>query len=168
MNFAFFGLGLVMAAGSWFIFEEFTLKKADERLAARIGFFCLALGGAGAVVVALFPEDSVTVAHIIGAFFAIGVGTLGVLVLGFGIVRSLDKPLIWGMRVVPPLAMAVGFLFAFHVHLGVGDGAMERIAAYPETIWLIVFGLYIAQDHYRKHHQSTSAFANGMNGDQFG
>lgn len=157
MNFAFFGLGLVMAVGSWFIFEEFTEKKAAERLAARIGFLCLALGGVGAVVVAAFPEDSVGVVHVVGAFLGIGVGTFGVFVLGWGIAGSLDKPLIWGMRVVPPVAMVVGVMFAFHVHLGLGDGAMERISAYPETIWLIIFGIYIAQSHYRKAHPKPAA-----------
>jgi hypothetical protein len=34
-------------------------------------------------------------------------------------------------------------LFAGHVYLGLGAGATERIAAYPETIWLIGFGGYL-------------------------
>jgi len=157
MNFAFFGLGFVMAAGSWFIFEEFILKDADKRLAARIGFSCLALGGAGAVVVSVFPENSVPIMHIVGAFFGIGVGTAGIFALSFGIDASLQKRLVWGMRVVPPLAIAAGILFGLHVHLGLGDGAMERLAAYPETIWLIVFGLYIAESHYLKARQPVPA-----------
>jgi hypothetical protein len=28
-----------------------------------------------------------------------------------------------------------------------GAGTMERLAAYPETAWMIAFGVYISRDH---------------------
>jgi len=145
MNAEFIALGFIMAAGSLLIFQEFAERGPEERLAARIGFSCLALGGVGAVLVGLFPENTVAVMHIIGAGFAIGVGTLGILVLG--VVLSLPTGLAWAMRVVAPLALTALVLFAFHVHLGMGAGTMERLAAYPETIWLVIFGIYISRTH---------------------
>ena len=42
------------------------------------------------------------------------------------------------------LALLALILFATHTYLGLGAGTMERIAAYPETLWLIIFGAYIA------------------------
>ncbi len=156
MNAAFIVLGIVMLVGSYFIFGEFTEKEPEERLAALIGFWCLGLGGAGAVLVGFAPENSAPIFHIIGAILAIGVGTLGVWILGFGIARSLSKRLVWGMRVVPPVAIAAGILFGLHVHLGIGGGTLERLAAYPETIWLIAFGLYIGGSHYSRTHHSAS------------
>ena len=150
MNAAFIVLGAVMAVGSLFIYEEFREKNAEERLAAIIGFGCLAVGGAGAFLVGLAPENRAPVLHVIGAILAIGVGTLGVWLLGFGVARSLDKRLAWGMRIVPPLAIVAGILFGLHIRLGVGGGTMERMAAYPETIWLILFGVYIAGSHNKR------------------
>jgi hypothetical membrane protein len=149
MNGELYLLGFVMAAGSLLIFQEFTASGPEERLAARIGFSFLAVGGVGAVLVGLFPENTVRVLHIVGAGMAIFVGTLGIFVLG--LVLSLPVVLRWCMRVVGPLAMIAIVLFAFHVYLGVGAGTVERLAAYPETIWLFVFGIYIsATDHYAK------------------
>lgn len=150
MNLALFALGAVMAAGSWFIFQEFVGKQPGERLAARIGFACLSLGGAGVVVVSLFPENTVQLLHAVGAAFGIGVGTLGIWILGFGIAGSLHRPLAMAMRIFPPLAIAAAALFAVKADAFIGHGAMERLGAYPETVWLIVFGAYIAQTHYHR------------------
>ena len=120
------------------------------RLAARIGFGCLSLGGGGTVVVGLFPENTVQLLHAVGAMFAIGVGTAGIWILGFGVAGSLNSPLARAMRIFPPLALAASILFAVHADGFIGHGAMERLAAYPETIWLIGFGLYIARTHSRR------------------
>ncbi len=156
MNAEFFVLGFVMAAGSWLIFQEFTERDADERLAARIGFSGLALGGVGAVLVGRFPENTVSAMHILGAGLAIGVGTAGIFVLGLVLSLPQGKYLRWGMRVVPPLAVIALILFACHVYLGIGAGTMERLAAYPETAWMITFGMYISRDHHLKCHPLTA------------
>jgi hypothetical membrane protein len=143
MNGEFLVLGAVMAAGALLIFQEFTERDADERLGARIGFSCLAIAGAGTALVGLFPENTVSSLHVVGAALAIGVGTFGILVLGLAL--ALPNRLRWAMRVVAPLALLALVLFATHIYLGIGAGATERIAAYPETIWLIVFGAYMAR-----------------------
>jgi hypothetical membrane protein len=154
MNAEFFVLGFVMAAGSWLIFQEFTERDAGERLAARIGFSGLAIGGVGAALVGGFPENTVHAMHILGAGLAIGVGTAGIFVLGLALSLPHWKYLRLGMRVVPPIAVIALILFAWHVYLGIGAGTMERLGAYPETVWMIVFGTYISRDHRR--HFSTA------------
>jgi hypothetical membrane protein len=145
MNGEFFVLGAVMAAGALLIYQEFTERNPDERLAARIGFSCLALAGAGTALVGQFPENTVGFMHVTGAGLAIGVGTLGIFVLG--LVLALPNSLRWAMRVVAPLALLALILFATHMYLGLGAGTTERLAAYPETIWLIIFGTYMARTH---------------------
>jgi len=81
------------------------------------------------------------------------VGTFGIFVLGLAL--DLPNRLRWAMRVVAPLALLALVLFATHIYLGIGAGATERIAAYPETIWLIVFGAYMARSHRRSRHVAT-------------
>jgi hypothetical membrane protein len=137
------------------IFEEFAERDADERLAARIGFSCLALGGVGTALVGWFPENTVHAMHILGAAVAIGVGTVGIFVLGLVLSLPEEKYLRLGMRVVPPIAVLALILFACHVYLGIGAGTTERLAAYPETAWMIIFGLYISRDHYLTANAST-------------
>src|SRR5438309_70208 len=87
-----------------------------------------------------FPEDTVSWMHVLGAGLAIGVGSLAIFVLG--LVLPLPDWLRWPMRIVAPIALVALVLFASHHDLGIGEGTMERIAAYPETIWLISFGVY--------------------------
>jgi hypothetical membrane protein len=146
MNAQFIALGAVMALGSLLIFQEFKEKRAEERLAALIGFSGMAIAGVGAALVGLFPENTVGWMHVLGAGLAIGVGSLAILVLG--IVLPLPDWLRWPMRIVSPIALVALVLFASHHDLAIGAGTMERIAAYPETIWLITFGIYISASHY--------------------
>jgi hypothetical membrane protein len=138
-------LGAGMIAGSLLIYQEFTERDAAERRAARIGFSCLAVAGAGTALVGLFPENTLGFMHAAGAGLAIGVGTFGIFVLG--LVLTLPNGLRWAMRVVAPLALLLLALFATHTYLGLGAGTTERLAAYPETIWLIGFGAYAARTH---------------------
>ena len=154
MNAEFFVLGFVMAAGSWLILQEFAGRDADERLAARIGFSGLAAGGVGAALVGGFPENTIHAMHILGAGLAIGVGTAGIFVLGLVLSLPQGRYLRVGMRVVPPIAVSALILFACHVYLGIGAGTVERLAAYPETVWMIIFGTYISRDHYLNAHPS--------------
>jgi hypothetical protein len=53
------------------------------------------------------------------------------------------------------LAIAALVCFASHKYFGIGGGIMERIAAYPETIWLITFGLYIWRFHPKQSGRYT-------------
>jgi hypothetical membrane protein len=156
MNASFIALGAVMAAGSWLIYQEFNGRGDRERLGALAGFAALAVGGLGAFFVGKYPENVNHTMHIVGAGLAIGVGNLGVLVLGLTL--GVPNRMRVSMIVLSAVSLAALGLFATRTYLGLGPGGMERIAAYPETLWLIGFGIYISRNHFLK--RSSSAPAN--------
>lgn len=147
MDVAFVFLGVVMAIGSLFIYQEFTFrdKHDPERKAAFAGFTLMAIGGVGSVIVGVFPENTIGFMHVTGAALAIGGGTLGILILG--LVLTLPDGLRTFMRLFSVLSIVAAICFACHRYFGLGAGGIERIAAYPETVWLIVFGMYISRTH---------------------
>lgn len=142
MNASFILLGVTMVAGAVLIYYEL-LPKLKRRKSAFVGFCCLALAGLGTVVVGFFPENSVWGLHIIGASLPFLIGNLGLVVLGIAL------PLPRGLRVYTVLSGVITLitliLLITNHHLGLGLGGMERITAYVQTIWLIVFGLYMTK-----------------------
>ena len=100
------------------------------------------------MMVGLFPENTISQLHGIGAFLAIGVGNLSLVILALAITQAR-----LGFRVytfVSGLFSLVAFtLFVSGVYVGLGQGGMERLAAYPQTIWLILFGAYMSLTRYR-------------------
>jgi hypothetical membrane protein len=148
MDLSFALLGVAMAVGSLLIYREFInsgLRR--ERLAAHLGFILLSVAGLGAIFVGSFPENTNGDMHIAGAGMAIGAGNLGILILGLVLVsipESLRHFMLWTSSV----SLVAVIAFAFKHHFGLGAGGMERIAAYPETVWLIMFGIYITRDHF--------------------
>jgi hypothetical membrane protein len=148
MNAGFVGLGLVMFTGSFLLHQEFADRERRERLASFFGFSCLGLGGLGVILVGTRPENTVRILHMTGAGLAIGVGNLGILLVALG-VRLPAR--LRGHSILSSLVSLVALLlFACDRYFGLGAGGMERIAAYPETIWMIWFGIYISRDHYVK------------------
>ncbi len=92
--------------------------------------------------------------HIIGAFLAIAIGNVAIVVLGA--VLTLPESMRRSMLTFSSLALAALFCFASHKYFGIGRGTMERIAAYPVTIWLITFGLYIWRFHPKREGTAVS------------
>jgi hypothetical protein len=45
-------------------------------------------------------------------------------------------------------------LFIGHVDFGLGRGGMERLVSYPQTIWLVLFGVYMSATRIRAARQS--------------
>lgn len=149
MNLGFAYLGLIMAFGSILLYNEFTSSdRKVDRLAAFLGFTLMSLAGVGAIIVGVFPENTLSYMHIAGAALAIGGGNVGILILGS--VLDLPEAMRRYMLVFSTLSITCLTLFAAHRYFGIGAGTMERIAAYPETIWLITFGLYIWRFHQKK------------------
>jgi hypothetical membrane protein len=134
-------LGLIMVIGSALLYHEFTERAPRERHAAMLGFSLMALGGLGSILVGFFPENENGTMHILGAFLAIAIGNVAILVLGG--VLTLPESMRRSMLMFSSLALVALLCFAAHRPFGIGRGTMERIAAYPVTIWLITFGLYI-------------------------
>lgn len=148
MNIGFVGLGLVMFSGVLLLYQEFTERERRERRASFWGFLCLGLGGLGVILVGVRPENTVRILHMTGAGLAIGIGNLGILLVGLAVRLPVR---LRGYSIFFSLASLVALLlFACQRYFGLGPGAMERLAAYPETIWMIRFGIYISRDHYLK------------------
>lgn len=163
MNVSIIALGVTMIVGAVLIFSEFSFADdRRERSAAWAGFGCMALGGAGAVLVGAVPENVNTLhLHTVGTAAAIGFGQLAILILGLAL-GQVDDWLREFMLVTSLLVLLVGISIAFKHQFGLGAGAAERLAQYPESLWLILFGLYISRDHYRNGViKARFAFSNG-------
>jgi hypothetical membrane protein len=149
----FLVLGLVMMVGSALLYHEFTERASRERRAAMFGFSLMALGGLGSILVGFFAENQNRPMHILGAFLAIAIGNVAILVLGG--VLTLPESMRRSMLMFSSLALVALLCFATHRSFGIGRGTMERIAAYPVTIWLITFGLYVWRFNPKKSHHYT-------------
>lgn len=138
MNTSFIVLGLTMLAGAVLLYFQY--QKSPVRLA---GFSMAALGGIGTVLVGLFPENTNGILHFIGAILALGVANLGLVALSFGLKSEPN----W-LRLYAFFTGVVGLvalvLFGLGVHEPLGVGTTERLASYPYTMWLIVYGAYLA------------------------
>lgn len=150
MNASIAILGLAMLVGSALIFSEFSFSEyRRERAAAIAGFACLALGGLGAILVGFVPENVNTAhLHTVGTAMAIGFGQLAILILGL-VLREIDDWLREFMLVTSLIVLLAGIAIAGKHQFGIGGGALERLAQYPESVWLILFGFYISRNHYR-------------------
>jgi hypothetical membrane protein len=147
MNVSFIVLGLAMFAGSWLIYHEFRRNRYS-----CYGFIGMGIAGIGTILVGLAPENINGVVHFIGALLAFGVGDTALVL--FALTLSIGK----SMRAYTLLSGIVGLtglaLYASGHYLQFGLGGMERIAGYPQTLWLIVFGAYMTKNHYQRLRRS--------------
>jgi hypothetical membrane protein len=143
-------LGLSMILGSVLIFSEFSFSKEPrERIVAIAGFTCMALGGLGAIIVGIRPENhNEAHLHAVGTALAIGFGQAAILILGL-VLRQIPDWLRQFMLVTSLFVLLAGVSIAFKHSFGFGGGALERLAQYPESLWLILFGFYVSRDHLR-------------------
>jgi hypothetical membrane protein len=147
MNSSFIVLGLFMALGSLLIFYEF--KKS---LGSLVGFTLMAVAGLGTLMVGLFPENTDSWLHFLGALLPFLLGNLALVILSYSL--SIPRSLKLYTRFSGVISLAALVFFVSHQYMGLGIGGMERIVAYPQTIWLIVFGLYITHDHFMSRHSN--------------
>ncbi len=150
MNFSFILLGLFMMLGSGLIYHEFIENKWD-----RISFILMGLGGFGTVLVGLFPENTIGVIHFFGAFLPFFLGNLSLIIIGIKL--AMPKPMRIYTGITGAVALIGSLLFITHTNLSLGTGGIERLAAYPQTIWLIVFGLYMSSRHYKNFKRMSKA-----------
>jgi hypothetical membrane protein len=150
MNASLVVLGLAMIVGAILIFSEFSFsEERRERAAALAGFVCMALGGLGAALVGIVPENVNTAhLHTVGTVMAIGFGQLAILILGV-VLREIPDWLREFMIVTSLFVLLAGISIAGKHQFGIGGGALERLAQYPESVWLILFGFYISRNHHR-------------------
>lgn len=151
MNTSFVLLGLTMLSGAGLIYQEF-----KENRISFVGFTCMGLAGLGSSLVGLFPENTVPLMHAVGAILALGVGNIGIGILSVGLQR-IPLPLRMYTLLTGVVTILAFCLFIANQYLGLGQGGMERLASYPQTVWLIFFGLYMTKTRLaaamKSHHR---------------
>lgn len=150
MNASFIMLGVTMALGSLLIYQEFQRSRAS-----LIGFSLMALAGFGTILVGAFPENTVILLHGIGAFLALGVGNLSLIILALAIKQARKSFRIYTF-ISGTLSIIAFLLFITGTYLAIGPGTIERIVSYPQTVWLILFGLYMTATRVRAAKQSRT------------
>lgn len=143
MNASFILLGLTMLLGSMLIYNEF--KKS---LASKLGFTSMALAGVGTILVGLFPENTISKLHYGGALLPFFVGNVGILILGLALEMHLRLK-VYSVATAILALSALVFFTAKH-YLGLGQGGMERLVSYPQTLWLIIFGVYMSRKRFKR------------------
>jgi hypothetical membrane protein len=136
MNASFVILGTAMTIGSLLIIHQFS-----ESRGATLGLSSIAISGIGVIMVGVFPENTISALHGIGAAIPFLVGNAGVIILGFSL--NLPPPLRLYSFLSGALALFALGCYASSHYLGLGEGGIERVVAYPQTAWLIIIGLYI-------------------------
>lgn len=136
MNLSFILLGIAMMVGSLLTYSYFKQNRKTS-----IGFSAFGIGGLGVILVGLFPENSISVLHGIGAALPFSIGNLGILILGFAL-KDIPKWLRVFTIFTGIVALTALVFYANNNFLKLGEGGIERVVAYPQTIWLVVFGLY--------------------------
>jgi hypothetical membrane protein len=132
-------LGITIIAGALLMRGAFL----PGRLQA-VGVTLLALAGPGAILVGLFPENGHIALHRLGAGSNFVLGNLGIAVLGAGLLTAHR----WrGLALFSLTAGIVGLVatatLVVDLYLPGGVGTVERFAAYPIPLWLIVAGCYL-------------------------
>ena len=142
MNGSFIILGLCMVLGALFLSQQVRHSRGTV-----IGFAGLMLSGLGTIGVGLFPENVNGLAHVVSAGLPFALGNLALIVLAFSLRLGAAQRVYTLLSGFIPLIALVFFLAK--IYLGLGVGGIERIIAYPQTIWLIVFGIHMMTGNHR-------------------
>lgn len=146
MNVSFVLLGITILIGSMLLYQGFERTRGSF-----LGFYLMSLAGLGALFVGIFPENTYGLPHTVGASLTFVLGNAALVLLGLAL--DMPRSLKWFTIGLGLLALVALLLFVTGIYLGLGFGGMERIVAYPQTIWLIVFGVYVSAHRYRLEHQ---------------
>jgi len=142
MNISFIALGVLMISGSLLIYHEF-----HKNIGTFVGFSLMALGGVGTVLVGVFPENTSSGMHSLGAALALLVGNLSLVVLSIALYKvSIGMRLYTGIS--GGVALVAFSLFVSHHYWWLGIGGVERFISYPQALWLIAFGVYMSHDRF--------------------
>lgn len=136
MNLSFILLGLTMLLGC------VTASSAFRGGALRgIGLTLLAVAGVGVILVGLYPENENPLRHMIGAGLNFIPGNIALVALGLAGVAGGEAKWFRTVSVVMGLVgLGATALFVADLDLGLGTGGIERVAAYPQSLWQILAG----------------------------
>ncbi len=142
MNFSFIALGVSMFVGAVALYDQ------GRTMAIKTGLSLFMLAALGTVLVGLFPENTRASMHVLGAGLPFVLGNIGLIIFG---VAARRQPV--ALRTVSWLMGSLGsvalILFVSHNYGPLGSGGMERLAAYPQSLWMIGVGAYLLR--HRNH-----------------
>lgn len=137
--------GLLVLLGVWF---TRTLWPAGALTATALWLLAIG-GGDGSMLVGLFPLNVLLPLHIAGAILALFVAGLGMLAMAAVLWRDYRSFAIYTLA-TGVVTLVAFILYALEIYLGLGRGVMERIAAWPHTVWYFVAGLAILRGYFSR------------------
>ena len=138
MNASFVVQGALILAGS------LLLRPSLLRGAGQVAPVLLGAASLGVLLVGVFPTDGNQTLHAVGAVLYLAGGGLGLIALAYG-VRPRSEALGTTLAVLGMVGVMATVFFAAAVFLGLGEGGMERVAAYVIPIGLTVAGIALAR-----------------------
>jgi len=126
-NLSIFFCGILIIAAAYF------LHKSGYYL---VFSSLIVLIGTGLVGVGLFPEDT-GIPHLIAAALVFLCGSIA----AFISFRFFPAPWSWASVILGSIGLAGIILFILNYNLGLSEGILERIIAYPLLVWAIGCGV---------------------------
>ena len=137
MNLSFMVLGITMIVGAWLTRDAF--PSGWVRTLAAVLF---TLAGIGVFIVGMYPENTNNARHVLGAGVNFVSGNIALIVFGLALAqRPTHRSLMQFSVFAGTLGLLATLLFVSGHFFGIGLGGMERVAAYPMTVWQIVVGV---------------------------
>lgn len=137
MNTSFFVQGWIILLGGAMLYRTFPSGRLRS-----MGFALLATAGPGLMLVGLFAENENLPPHKLGAGLQFVLGNLGIALLGVLLARAGRSPWLGAFSVLcGVVGVLATWLLVTDRFLGLGVGGIERFAAYPLPLWLVVMGL---------------------------
>lgn len=127
-NSSVFVLGALSFLGAFFIYIS------RSRLVGGL----TALAGWGAMGVGIFPETT-GVIHVIVSLITFLFAAIAAIVS----FRIVGRPMYYFNAALGALALVALVLYGSGTYLGLGQGGMERMVAYPDLIWILGLGAYL-------------------------
>ena len=132
MNASLLVLGLTQLTGALLFFGRIHSRPT------HLGLIGVMLAGFGTMLVGVFPENTISLVHVLAAGLPFVLGNMALLLLDTeqDIQKTLGR---WAYA--PGIAALVALAFYVSgIYLGLGIGGLERVIAYPQTLWLIAYG----------------------------
>ena len=143
MNGSFFVQGFLIAGGAWLLNDAFPPGRLRN-----FGLSLLLAAGPALSVVGLAPEDALPGVHFCAAAIHLVGSNLALILLGASGVRS-GKPIFSAALAFGTLGLGALALLASGHTGALGPGGMERLGAYPLTLWLCMAGTWLFAGRFR-------------------
>jgi hypothetical membrane protein len=130
--------GLILTRPAW-----------PENRLARTALGLMAVGAVGPVLGGWFPADTNLVVHVAGAILYFLVGGLGIVLLGIALRHESRTGAMFSIA-CGGITFIAFVLYGRLIYLGLGRGGMERLAAWPLSLWFIITGVTLLLRHARR------------------